>query len=257
MADQPEVKVVRWYQRSAAWRRLAADGGAFSVGGVAAVVSWKHIVHTSLMLHQDTLAAYLYPVSIDGMMIVGVVKAADDRASGRKVRGWARVATWVGGVLSVNAQVMSAYAYGALAAAWSVVPSATLIIVVEVMSRRGKLLPPVAVKQQQAAEQPAEETVSASAPVVEVAPVPAPVAAPEVLTGAPDVQVADVEAGEDVEEAPVVDSAPTRPRRRSKRTAYTGAIVDDADIDRALIDLREQRTTVAPDVDMVTADSPE
>lgn len=225
MAEMPEVATkIRWWKRSAAWRRLAADGGAFSVGSVAAVISWKHIVHTSLMLHQDSLAAFLYPISIDGMMIVGVVKAADDRASGRKVRGWARVATWAGGMLSVNAQVMSAWSYGYLASAWSIVPSATLIIVVEVMARRGKLLPVELVP-----------TVS-----IEVATVPA-VAPVEVPTVAP---VAPVEPM--LESAPVVieteqtdpiteDVKPANRRpRRARQIGHPGTGATGVQIDAAI-----------------------
>lgn len=144
MADQPaEVKEVskeRWYKRGSAWRRIGSDGAAFTVGANAAYLSWKHIVHASILLHQEGLAAYLYPISIDGAMIVGVIKAADDRASGRKVRGWARIVTWAGGLVSIAAQILSAWQWGYGAAAWSVVPAAFLIMVVEVMARRGKLL---------------------------------------------------------------------------------------------------------------------
>lgn len=123
------------------WRRAAASLSAFLVGLVAAILSWRHIVHTAKEYgHEPDWAAWLYPVPIDGMMIVGVVMAADDRATGRKVRPMARVATAVGGVLSIMNQIASAYVFGWVAIAVAVIPSGSLIITVEVMAKRGKLL---------------------------------------------------------------------------------------------------------------------
>lgn len=237
MADMPEVAAkIRWYKRSAAWRRLAADGGAFSVGSVAAVISWKHIVHTSLMLHQDNLAAFLYPISIDGMMIVGVVKAADDRANGRKVRGWARVATWAGGVLSVNAQVMSAWTFGYLAAGWSIVPSATLIIVVEVMARRGKLIPeevPTVVAESTTVPSVAPAVVAVEPPVVPVEPEPEP-----------EPVVTETEPA-----APSADVKPMRRPRRPRQIGHPGTGATVAQLDAAV------EVTPAREIETVPAEA--
>lgn len=220
MAEKPEVKVA-WFKRSAVWRRIAADVGALAVGGNAAYLSWGHIVATSILLHQDQGAAWLYPVSIDGMMVVGVVKAADDRVSGRKVRWWARVATWLGGGLSIQAQIMSAYAYGALAAAWAVVPSVTLIVVVEVQSRRGKLI----VEREPVTVPEAVTPVPAVSPAVEpVEPVPvAPVTVTPVQEPDPEPIIAEL--------VPV--PAPRRPRRRQSVKGHAGTGATDAQLDVA------------------------
>jgi hypothetical protein len=242
MAETPEVRKAPrdpnapapWYKRSAAWRRIGADLAALAVGGNAAVLSWGHIVHTSILLHQGEMAAWLYPVSIDGMMIVGVVKAADDRATGRKVRWWARVATWLGGGLSINAQMMSAWTYGYLAAAWSVVPAVTLIVVVEVQSRRGKLIPPVV-----PAMAPETAPVVATTPAVTPA-VVAAVAEPVVLVEPADDVVTDVVAVPD-DVKPIVDepvvkrsikSAPhTSPGRRPSRAKPKADVTVEVDQD--------------------------
>jgi hypothetical protein len=215
MAETPEVRVV-WFKRSAVWRRITADVGALAVGGNAAYLSWGHIVHTSVLLHQTQDAAWLYPVSIDGMMIVGVVKAADDRANGRKVRAWARVSTWLGGSLSINAQVMSAWSYGLLAAAWSVVPAVTLIVVVEVQSRRGKLI----VEHEAAPPVIADDVVSA------VVPISAPPVAPVSMFVEP--VATDDEPAPDDESVPAV----VHPRRRrAKRRGYVGVGASDVEVD--------------------------
>ena len=150
--------------------RLASDSAAVAVGGVAAALSWQHIVHVAHVYgHQAAWASYLYPVSVDGLMIVGVVKAADDRATGRKVRPWARVATWLGGIMSISAQVGSAYVFGWWAVAIAVAPSASLIAVTEVIARRGRLLPAPPVVEATEPVQPAETvpaTVEAVTPPV-------------------------------------------------------------------------------------------
>jgi hypothetical protein len=181
------------------WRRAAANFSAFLVGLVAAALSWRHIVHTARMYgHEADWAAMLYPVPIDGMMIVGVVMAADDRATGRKVRPMARVATAVGGVLSIMCQVASAYVYGPVAIAVAVIPSGSLIITVEVMAKRGKLLAERLAAETPQAEQPspAPESVD-TPPVAEPAPEPDPEPAPE----------------------PEAKPEPVKPRKRRKPSA--------------------------------------
>lgn len=226
MADMPETR--RWYKRSSTWRRIAADAGALAVGGNAAYLSWGHIVHTSMLLHQDSMASLLYPVSIDGMMIVGVVKATDDRATGRKTRPWARVATWLGGALSINAQVMSAWSYGLLAAAWSVVPAVTLIVVVEVQSRRGRLMPVIEPADMMEAAETSSTAVEPVAVVPDVA-----IVTPEPV---PDVAVAvEIEAAEATPPAALPKSKRPPIRRTARRKqGYAGAGASDADVDAAI-----------------------
>ena len=235
MTAKSMEKKDRWFKHSAVWRRIIADGGALAVGGNAAYLSWGHIVETSVLLHQPQDAAWLYPVSIDGMMIVGVVKAADDRAQGRKVRLWARVATWLGGALSINAQVMSALTYGALAAAWAVVPSVTLIVVVEVQSRRGKLLP-------------AEEI-----PAVTAEPVAAPSVAPAVVVE--ETAVAPVESVPEPEPVvtetepaapPVEDVKPNRRPRRQRGMGHPGTGATGAQLDAAVEVTPARNTETVP-----------
>ena len=73
-------------------RRIGANLAALTVGGVAARATWEHISHVGAK-YGESMAAWL-PVSIDGMMIAGVLLAADAKAAGRPASPWARVATW-------------------------------------------------------------------------------------------------------------------------------------------------------------------
>lgn len=219
----PVVKV-RWWRRASVWRRIASDAGATLVGLNAAVLSWKHIVETAIVYGREAeWAAYLYPLSIDGMMVVGVVKAADDRASGRQVRGWARVATWLGGILSIAAQIMSALPY-AIAAVVASAPSITLIVVVEVMARRGKLLSPDGKRRW--FRRPVTSAVESSP---EDAPaVPTPEAPPaDTVAVEPSGEPVSVSASEDVpapraRRAPAATTEHQRPKRNRRKPAGRG-----------------------------------
>jgi len=183
---------------------------AFAVGAIAAIISWSHIVHVALEYGKQTQAilglkvASLYPVSIDGAMIVGVIAAADDRANGLEVRRWARVATWFGGILSVAAQVTSAWPDGPLARGIAAVPSGALIVVVEVLTKRGKIADPSRRKWWQrkraaVTSVPSVEAVAVSMvePVVTVVPESTPV-------------------------EPAPEPAPAKPRRRRRSAGMAG-----------------------------------
>lgn len=239
------------------WRRAAANLAAFLVGAAAAVLSWRHIVHTAKEYgHEPDWAAMLYPVPIDGMMIVGVVMAADDRATGRRVRGWARVATWVGGVLSILNQVASAYVYGGMAIAVAVIPSGSLIITVEVMSRRGKQL------EEAKAQAKAQAEVSTSVPSPESIETPITVASEPIPQASPEVPTVAPQEEPDAEEQPETTAKPPRsPRRR--RASMAGwsyptprevdvieATVVETDSTRAVVPAFYGPAVVDPEADM-------
>ena len=77
-------------------RRIGANLAALAVGGVAATATWHHISAVGAK-YGETMSAFL-PIFVDGMMVAGVLLAADAKAAGRPVGPWARVATWFGAV---------------------------------------------------------------------------------------------------------------------------------------------------------------
>lgn len=117
-------------------RRLGANLAALAVGGVAARATWAHIVHVG-QKYGESMAAWL-PVSIDGMMIAGVILSVDSRMTSGRVNPWARGATWLGGVMSIAAQIESGRERGPVAAGIATVFSITLIVVVEAIAWRTK-----------------------------------------------------------------------------------------------------------------------
>lgn len=239
--EQINAPKVRWYKRSRAWRRLLSDLAALAVGLNAAVISWTHIVRVSADLHQGELQAFLYPVSIDGMMIVGVVKAADDRADGRKVRPWARVATWLGGSISVTAQVLSAWPYGHMARVWATIPAGTLIVVVEVLARRGKLQAQKDEAAQAADEHQTQAASSVEAPVDSLTSVPTP-EAPTPVTVAVE---PTVEPSNDVDTVEGIIEETPKPRRKARRVGHPGTGASDEVIEAARMALTSAASTAA------------
>lgn len=133
-------------------RRIGANLAALAVGGVAARATWAHIVHVG-QKYGEEMAAWL-PVSVDGMMVAGVILSVDARVTGKGVNPWARAATWIGGVMSIAAQIESGRERGWVAAGIATVFSITLIIVVEALAwsgrrRKAAAAPPVVEEAQE------------------------------------------------------------------------------------------------------------
>lgn len=112
--------------------------GAAGVAGVAAWASWSHMVHVALGFGERPEVAYVLPISVDGLLIVSSAAMVHDKRSGRKPRRSAKLAFWIGVVASIGANIEAAQApIGAkIVAAW---PALALLLVVELLSRRGRV----------------------------------------------------------------------------------------------------------------------
>jgi hypothetical protein len=121
-------------------RRIAYVLSIGTVTGVAALASYSHQVDVATLAHQASLLAHTLPLSIDGMLVVATLAMSEDKANGRKPRGWARVGFWFGALVSVAANITAtAVHYGdGLSIAASMVAPIVLLIVVEIMARPGK-----------------------------------------------------------------------------------------------------------------------
>ena len=117
--------------------RVTSTLGAGAVAGIAAWSSWSHMVGVALHVGERPEVAYLLPLSVDGLLIVASAAMVDDKRNGRTPRWSARVAFAVGVAASLGANVAHAQpTWGARAvAAW---PALALLLVVELLSRRGR-----------------------------------------------------------------------------------------------------------------------
>lgn len=123
------------------WRRFGFVTAFIVVAGTAAVASYSHIRDVALYGHQSPLVAHLLPLSIDGMLLIASIAMGDDKANGRRPRGWARVGFWGGAAVSTAANV------SATVVAWGVDPIGiftaaiaplVLLVSIEIASRPGK-----------------------------------------------------------------------------------------------------------------------
>jgi hypothetical protein len=179
---------------------------ALSIGTVAGVAAWGsywHQVDVAVLAHQAGTLAYTLPLSVDGMLVAATTAMSEDKANGRKPRGWARFAFWLGAVVSVAANITStAVHYGdpvsLVVSMWAPI---ALLVTVEIMARPGKP------KKPEASEAPA-----VTARVVPEAPEPVEIQA---------AQVVDAEAAN----LPVpVSPAPQRARGSRESAARVGPL---------------------------------
>jgi len=121
------------------WTRTARNTSAAVVAGIAGYASYWHQTAVALRAGERTELAHLIPLSVDGMLIVASIAMVDDRQNGRKPRLSAKIAFALGILASVGANVAAAHptALGRTVAAW---PALALLLVVEILSRRGKLI---------------------------------------------------------------------------------------------------------------------
>jgi hypothetical protein len=106
------------------WRLVFA-----TVGAVAAVVSYGHIVNLFLSWHAPSLDAHLMPVAIDGLIIIGAGAAR----SGQVWLGWSAIGPGLAASLYANVMNGLPHGYGpAMGSGWATV---ALFLATNVMER--------------------------------------------------------------------------------------------------------------------------
>lgn len=123
------------------YRRIGYVGAIGTVAVIAAWGSYRHMLDVATIAGQPIEVASTLPLSVDGMLLVASLAMADDKANGRKPRGWARFAFWLGATISVAANIASTVVHNGLnplsigVAAWAPI---ALLVVTEIMARPGK-----------------------------------------------------------------------------------------------------------------------
>ena len=191
--------MVAWLHK---WRIpiLSTIGFAFVLteATVTGYISWGHIVHVGNMVQEPS--ADLLPVAVDGMMVTGAIMAWIDRLRGYAPRFWSYVALWLGSVMTLGFNVLSALERGIYAMLLAMVPAVAFLVTVEAVfhpSQRLLEMSRRALKQRaamhQAAVEQAQATMAAQPAVAPTTEVPAgPVAdAPSTQPDTVDVAVND------------------------------------------------------------------
>jgi hypothetical protein len=148
--------------------RITSTLGAAAVAGIAAWASWTHMVHVALRFGERAEVAYVLPLSVDGLLVVASAAMVDDKASGRRPRTSAKVAFVAGVAASIAANITAAHpSVGArTVAAW---PAIALLLVVELMTRKGRAEVPTVAESAGRAEPVAPPLAPESAALATVA----------------------------------------------------------------------------------------
>lgn len=122
-------RVARWL-RSESGRRWAHRVPALSVAGVAAWVSYWHMVTVATMAGQTGASPYLEPLSVDALMVIAARYITRARRTLGKV--WAVTGFILGAGATLTANVLSAQptALGRAVAAW---PAVALVVTAAVL----------------------------------------------------------------------------------------------------------------------------
>lgn len=107
------------------------------VGGITGFMSWGHITEVGLSVAEP--AAVFLPVCVDGMMLAGTVLGALDRLRVMRTRVWAIIGLWLGSLLTLGFNTLSAYERGPAAMAVAMLPAVTFLTSVEMIFHPGRV----------------------------------------------------------------------------------------------------------------------
>lgn len=128
------------------YRRVGYFLAIGSVTAVAARVSYSHILDVTLIAGQPADVAVVLPLAIDGMLLAASLAMAEDKANGRRPRGWARFGFWFGAGISLACNIASTIVHATvpallpLAIFIAALAPVLLLITVEIMARPGKAI---------------------------------------------------------------------------------------------------------------------
>jgi hypothetical protein len=109
-----------WGERLRTWApRTAAGLAQLAVAVATGWISYTHIFELTVSLHEPVAAARVWPVGVDGLIVIGSVLLLTGKCD--PWLGWLGIGFGV--TVSVFANVMSQIAYGPLAAGWAAVPA--------------------------------------------------------------------------------------------------------------------------------------
>jgi len=155
------------------WTRIARNVSAGVVAGIAGYASYWHQVAVAKLAGERDELAHVLPFSVDGLLVVASIAMVDARQEGRKPSWKTKVGFAAGIAASIGANVMSAHPtlLGRGVAAW---PALALLLVVEILSSKGRLLKEARTTPVQQVEQQAQQAVDEAAASLPVPVSPAP-----------------------------------------------------------------------------------
>ncbi|WP_395110591.1 DUF2637 domain-containing protein [Actinomadura sp. SCN-SB] len=121
--------------------RASTAATVVGIGGIAAVVSFRHALEVVRENGETGVTAYLTPLTVDGLVFTASMVLLDAARRGDRAPMLARVALGLGIAATVAVNVLHGLAHGPIGAVVGAWPAVTLILVVELlmgMIRRGR-----------------------------------------------------------------------------------------------------------------------
>lgn len=116
---------------------VAARAAAALVALIAGAASWEHISSLAIAAGERAWVGYAMPAAIDGLILVGVAAAFEDKREHRGVRMSAHLAIWVGVVATLAANVASAEPTWT-ARLVAIAAPVSFLLAIEVLTRTGR-----------------------------------------------------------------------------------------------------------------------
>jgi hypothetical protein len=102
-----------------------------AVGSVTGRASWQHIVDVAREYGEPS-AAWL-PVAVDGMMLSSTALAWVDQLMGKRPRGWSVFGMWLGSIMTLAFNLVSAWSRGPVAMGIAALYAVATLVTVEAL----------------------------------------------------------------------------------------------------------------------------
>lgn len=104
-------------------------------------ISAGHIIEVAMRYGNDFQSAIVYPVAIDGMILVSAITMAASVGVSKEAKFWAKVGRYFGFAATVYANLVHSQWENLDAMAVNVIPAVALIIVMELSISSAKMTP--------------------------------------------------------------------------------------------------------------------
>jgi hypothetical protein len=120
-------------KRRPRWGLILANLITAGVGAAAGFVSWQHLSHLGETVGATEQGAFLTPITIDGMILVGTLELRQARKEGRPAKAWAYGAVLIGVVGTIAGNIAASTQETLTARLYFAAPALAFLISVEVL----------------------------------------------------------------------------------------------------------------------------
>lgn len=229
--------------------RVSTAATVVGIGGIAAVVSFRHALEVVRQHGESGVTAFLTPLTVDGLVFTASMVLLDSARRGDRAPWLGRVALALGIAATIAVNVLHGLAHGPIGAVVGAWPAVTLILVVELlmgMIRRARQHTP-----SRAAEEADVAPAADPAPAQSAAAAPEPVASPNgdgPAEDKPSLALVPAPARTGPDDVPAVPGVPAEVRPMSLTEPNGGTGADPARVRAARVFAEDLRAGQVPSI---------